>query len=182
MSQDRLDGSIGAVHSGLPVATETFKRLAKAHGRVCWYCGAKKNLEVDHRNPRVVGGSDDDANLSIACRRCNKTKNGQTVEQFRALVAVRLGVKTICFFGESGVRLKLPPSKPIDRSYWRSEGKPTILLLAIEAQLDPRTVARVMVEGTSSLKSYYARLRLVAVAKKLGIDVPSTATEANKRK
>lgn len=163
------------------MATETFRRLVELHGRVCWYCGRKKHLEVEHRNPLAVGGSSDDSNLSIACRRCNKTKNSQTVEEFRKLVALRLGVKTIRFFGESGVRLELPSSKPIDKSYWPSGQKKNILLLALESGLDPRTVARVMVEGSSSLKSYYSRLRLLAASAKLGIEVPTSPTEGNKR-
>ena len=40
---------------------------------ICAYCGEPAN-EVDHIQPRVLGGTDDLDNLVAACRRCNAMK------------------------------------------------------------------------------------------------------------
>jgi len=45
----------------------------------------------------------------------------------------------------------------------------TILRLAVEAQLDPRTVQRAAEKGVSSLKSEFDRQRLRAAADKLAV-------------
>jgi hypothetical protein len=45
----------------------------------------------------------------------------------------------------------------------------TIARLAVEAQLDPRTVKRAINNGVGSLKSGFDRERLIAAAKKLGV-------------
>jgi len=44
-----------------------------------------------------------------------------------------------------------------------------IAKLALESQLDPRTVKRAVQHGINSLKSEFSRERLAAAAKKLGI-------------
>lgn len=45
----------------------------------CQYCGARApdaQLEIDHIHPSSQGGSDDESNLIVACRRCNAGKAG----------------------------------------------------------------------------------------------------------
>lgn len=37
----------------------------------CAWCGATKNLSVDHIVPRAQGGADDRSNLRVLCFRCN---------------------------------------------------------------------------------------------------------------
>lgn len=44
----------------------------------------------------------------------------------------------------------------------------TILKIAVEAELDPRTVQRALEHGVNQMKSEYDRDRLRACAKKLG--------------
>jgi 5-methylcytosine-specific restriction endonuclease McrA len=41
-------------------------------GRRCVYCGAAHGpMQIDHVLPRAAGGSDDPANLVVACASCN---------------------------------------------------------------------------------------------------------------
>lgn len=48
----------------------------------------------------------------------------------------------------------------------------TILSLAGEAKLDPRTVKRAVEHGVSSLKSEYDRERIREAAKRIGVTLP----------
>ena len=47
----------------------------------CAYCGEPAN-EVDHIQPRVIGGTDDLDNLVAACRRCNSSKGKRSEALF----------------------------------------------------------------------------------------------------
>jgi hypothetical protein len=61
-------------------------------------------LERDHIQSRRDKGSDDPLNLVDACRACNWTKNADSVQYFRALLAKRhkLALEDVVFFGEGG--------------------------------------------------------------------------------
>jgi 5-methylcytosine-specific restriction endonuclease McrA len=48
---------------------------------ICSYCGEPAN-EVDHIQPRVLGGTDDLDNLVAACRRCNAMKGKRSEALF----------------------------------------------------------------------------------------------------
>lgn len=57
---------------------EIFKR----DGFVCQYCGHRPDdgltiLEVDHIEPRSLGGTDDELNLITSCQECNSGKNAR---------------------------------------------------------------------------------------------------------
>ena len=57
----------------------------------CQYCGTTKGrLETDHVVPKSHGGAYRIGNLVISCRRCNKSKDNQTVEKFLATDPTRL--------------------------------------------------------------------------------------------
>jgi hypothetical protein len=54
-------------------------RVRARFTRACGYCGVREEhagatLTVDHHQPRVRGGSDENANLVYACPRCNEHK------------------------------------------------------------------------------------------------------------
>ena len=53
------------------------ERLKMTKARACYYCGAEKNLCVDHLIPRIRGGPDRADNLVWACRKCNSSKGGK---------------------------------------------------------------------------------------------------------
>lgn len=44
------------------------------NGRMCIYCGAIDNLELDHIHSLAGGGPHCEDNLVVACRRCNASK------------------------------------------------------------------------------------------------------------
>ncbi|MGW2191863.1 RNA-guided endonuclease IscB, partial [Streptosporangium sp. NPDC001682] len=55
---------------------EVREYLLATWGRACAYCGASGvPLNLDHIHPRSRGGSDRISNLTLACIRCNQTKN-----------------------------------------------------------------------------------------------------------
>lgn len=54
----------------------------KRQGRGCVYCDALATT-VDHVVPLVRGGTNYEGNLAPACRRCNCSKNGWTVTEWR---------------------------------------------------------------------------------------------------
>jgi 5-methylcytosine-specific restriction endonuclease McrA len=62
---------------------EVREYLLEKWGRKCAYCG-KTNvpLEIEHIFPKVRGGSNRVANLSLACHDCNQRKGTQTAAEF----------------------------------------------------------------------------------------------------
>lgn len=55
-------------------------------GGRCAYCGQEieyKDMQVDHIEPKNLGGSDDIDNLFPTCRLCNHYKRGDRLETFR---------------------------------------------------------------------------------------------------
>ncbi len=68
-----------------------WRMLCEAWEWSCSYCGVpvtERGVERDHKIPLSRGGSDDISNIAVSCRRCNRSKGTQTVEEFlRKLVA-----------------------------------------------------------------------------------------------
>lgn len=61
-------------------------RIFERDGYVCTYCGAADQpLECDHIYPVAKGGTDDEDNLTTACKPCNRSKRDLTVAEWRAL-------------------------------------------------------------------------------------------------
>lgn len=64
---------------------EVREYLLEKFGRVCVYCGKQGvPLQIEHIQPKALGGSDRVSNLSIACAPCNLRKAAQPIEQFLA--------------------------------------------------------------------------------------------------
>ncbi len=62
---------------------EVKEYLLAKWGRNCVYCG-KENvpLEVEHIEPKSIGGSDRVSNLTLSCRCCNQKKGNKPIEEF----------------------------------------------------------------------------------------------------
>jgi 5-methylcytosine-specific restriction endonuclease McrA len=59
--------------------------LLEKFGRACAYCGKQGvPLQIEHIQPKALGGSDRASNLAIACRPCNEKKAAQPIETFLA--------------------------------------------------------------------------------------------------
>jgi hypothetical protein len=50
---------------------------------VCQYCGANEDLTCDHIIPLSRGGTNDDDNLTTACRSCNSSKGSRLLSEWR---------------------------------------------------------------------------------------------------
>jgi CRISPR/Cas system Type II protein with McrA/HNH and RuvC-like nuclease domain len=53
-------------------------RLFKRDNHECVYCGSKKNLTVDHIQPKSKGGLNTWQNLITCCGTCNRAKGDKT--------------------------------------------------------------------------------------------------------
>jgi 5-methylcytosine-specific restriction endonuclease McrA len=58
-------------------------RMVAQAGNRCGYCRAHQQyvyetLHIEHIEPRARGGSNDEANLWLACALCNRAKRDQT--------------------------------------------------------------------------------------------------------
>lgn len=42
----------------------------------CAYCLTTENLTIDHKHPKLLGGTDDKKNLQCLCKHCNEMKSG----------------------------------------------------------------------------------------------------------
>lgn len=63
------------IHKGENISLRRLYRLQKS---TCQYCGNKipfSEATKDHINPRSKHGTNDDANIALACRRCNSLKS-----------------------------------------------------------------------------------------------------------
>lgn len=50
----------------------------------CAYCGSQEeSMHVDHVKPLIQGGTNDPSNLATACKACNSSKSGRTLDQWR---------------------------------------------------------------------------------------------------
>ncbi len=67
--------------------------IFKRDDHSCLYCGATKNLTIDHVIPKSKGGKTSWNNLATACHRCNTLKGDKTPEQ-------------------AGMELRVKPFKP----------------------------------------------------------------------
>jgi 5-methylcytosine-specific restriction endonuclease McrA len=57
--------------------------LLEKFKRQCVYCGATDTrLEIEHVNPRSLGGSERLSNLALACHSCNQAKGNKTIQEF----------------------------------------------------------------------------------------------------
>ncbi len=53
--------------------------------KICVFCGADENLQVDHLIPRSRGGPDSADNMVLACDTCNASRGDQGVFQWLGL-------------------------------------------------------------------------------------------------
>ena len=51
----------------------------------CKYCHSKENLTIDHKIPKIQGGTDNIKNLQCLCKNCNMMKSGMSDAQIKIL-------------------------------------------------------------------------------------------------
>jgi 5-methylcytosine-specific restriction endonuclease McrA len=60
-------------------------KFTKPKMNKCKYCKTKNNLTVDHKIPKIQGGTNDLKNLQCLCLRCNTMKSALSDKQVRSL-------------------------------------------------------------------------------------------------
>lgn len=53
------------------------KRILERHGSICAHCGTTEKLEIDHIIPLSKGGREDEDNMQVLCRKCNREKSNK---------------------------------------------------------------------------------------------------------
>jgi hypothetical protein len=84
-TQAMQNPTISGVHyqQGTLAGYEIREYLLEKWNRTCAYCGEKDvPLQVEHIQPRALGGTDRLSNLTLSCKACNIKKGTQSIEQF----------------------------------------------------------------------------------------------------
>lgn len=74
----RLFSYVSLPYKGVMLSRQN---VFKRDGHTCQYCGATKDLTLDHVIPRSRGGRSHWNNLVSACKRCNSRKGDRTPEE-----------------------------------------------------------------------------------------------------
>jgi hypothetical protein len=56
------------------LTTKRRRRVRKQLPQICVQCGTTDELTIDHKIPRVYGGTNDLSNLQMLCLTCHRTK------------------------------------------------------------------------------------------------------------
>lgn len=70
----------------MPVSKSRRFEVFKRDGFTCQYCGSRPPevvLEVDHIDPRALGGADEELNLITSCADCNRGKSAKRLGDVR---------------------------------------------------------------------------------------------------
>lgn len=59
------------------------KEINRLYRLPCIYCGSSKSIQLDHVIPIVRGGRHSIGNLAPACAKCNQSKSGMTITEWR---------------------------------------------------------------------------------------------------
>lgn len=85
-------GFLGVPHKGhnrAPIAVEKRSRIFARDNHACTYCGSTERLSIDHIVPISREGTDEDDNLTTACRACNSQKGAKTRDEYLAWLGAR---------------------------------------------------------------------------------------------
>ena len=61
------------------------QRIFERDAYACTYCGSKDDLTCDHVLALIRGGTNDENNLTTACRSCNSSKGDRLLEEWQCL-------------------------------------------------------------------------------------------------
>jgi 5-methylcytosine-specific restriction endonuclease McrA len=60
-----------------PLPKKVREAVYARDGRVCAFCGSTSRMQIDHRHPVALGGTDDMTNLQVLCQPCNLRKGAR---------------------------------------------------------------------------------------------------------
>lgn len=90
------------------IVSDRFKKRNK-HG--CVYCGSLRELTIDHKHPKILGGINKETNLQWLCMRCNTMKSAIPHKV----------LKNIFYWYETSIRNKVRFGKNIIKKIARNE-------------------------------------------------------------
>lgn len=135
----------------MSISETTRKRVRLAAGNRCGYCQIPgeyvyASMQIDHLLPIAVGGTDDEANLWLACPWCNAYKGDQTHAQDNVS-----GETTRLFNPRTDLWL--------DHFQWDAEDKAHIVGLSIIGRVTTTTL-RLNNDDALNFRRLLVRLRL----------------------
>jgi len=76
-----------ALRDGKIKWSSTIREWVREHEKPneCIYCGSKDDLTVEHILPRCCGGPDNPDNAIKVCKKCNSSKGGKRLYEWRGL-------------------------------------------------------------------------------------------------
>ena len=69
-------------NGGNGLTPKEWEDIKKEHDYKCYYCGEKKELEIEHKIPVSRGGKFERENIVPSCKLCNRKKGTMTAEEF----------------------------------------------------------------------------------------------------
>lgn len=83
LTSDAISGAAAKEARRIPQAIRN--AVAERDSHCCRYCGDETGpFHIDHVRPVIRGGTNALGNLAYACARCNLSKGGKTLEEWRA--------------------------------------------------------------------------------------------------
>ena len=76
--ENKLITYLGKFHCKAPrkISKDIRKELLNRNAS-CFYCGSKQYLQIDHKIPIALGGSNNKSNLQVLCKYCNQKKSAK---------------------------------------------------------------------------------------------------------
>ena len=110
------------------------RSLMRRQDNTCVYCGYRRiaaSMDIDHIIPVVRGGSNDESNLQVICRRCNQRKGPQTDEEFRTRYARLVPQRALT-----------PPRRRISQKDFREETRLTTQTASVQEFRKTRFISK----------------------------------------
>jgi len=79
----------------MAITKATRRTVWETFNNRCAYCSIGlqlKEMQIDHKNPRALGGTDELSNLFSSCQSCNYRKSTFTIDGFRKQIQNMYGV------------------------------------------------------------------------------------------
>ena len=100
---------------------ETREKVLSKYGNKCAYCGCEldyKNLQVDHVDPKYLGGENNIENYNPSCRSCNFYKSTFTIDGFRTQMKSLHERLFKLFIVKMAIRYGILTYKPFDDKFY----------------------------------------------------------------
>ena len=101
--------------------TELRKKVWTKYDCKCAYCGEAleyKEMQVDHIEPKFLGGANDTGNYNPSCRQCNFYKSTFSLDQFKGQLATITERIKKPFIVRLAIKYGIISFKPFDGKFY----------------------------------------------------------------